>query len=621
MQTAKIEGPRWDLSSEYTSASSPELEADLAEVEALLEVIEQKNPRLVKALPDIELLPLDSAQVLIDCAREIFVQSEKAQVLLHDAYTYASCLLSVDSQHSQAKVLQGRLQQYSKRFDVAREPLSQFLDLAAEPIVDCYLDHADTRSSGFLVRRSREKRDELLSLKEENMVSALSQDGIHAWGRLYSQLSGTLRCEVLLGNETRTMGIAEAAGLLQNPQDHTRKSAWQAINTAWQGQEESCAAALNAISGWRLEMYRKRSSHRKVGFLDGPVHMNRISEATLNRILAIAEEAKPLAQRAAKLQARAYGKQALGPWDMRAPAPVPASSSAEHTGIPFDEALELIVEAYSGVHKEMGDFVRLMRDKGWIEGSLGDHKRPGAYCTGFQKSRTPRVYMTYSGGTSDVITLAHELGHAFHSWVMRDLPLTQTSYGMSLAETASTFGETVVRDALIARARSPEEKFDIAWEDVSALPAFVLNIPARFEFEKNFYQARQERPLQSDEISKLMSDAWMSWYGDSISEPDPMFWASKLHFYISGLSFYNFPYLFGYLFSMGLYAQQSEMGADFFTNYKALLRDTGRMTAENLADKHLQTRLQDAEFWRRTLANIEKRVDAFEQLSDQLYPA
>ena len=97
--------------------------------------------------------------------------------------------------------------------------------------------------------------------------------------------------------------------------------------------------------------------------------------------------------------------------------------------------------------------------------------------------------------------------------------------------------------------------------------------------------------------------------------------ASKLHFYISGLSFYNFPYLFGYLFSMGLYAQQSQMGADFYSNYKSLLRDTGRMTAENLADKHLQARLQDADFWRRTLANIETRVDAFEQLSDQLFPA
>jgi len=619
MQVSKTEGPEWDLSSEYSSATAPELESDLKELEHLLDQIEKANQSLVDVLPKIELLELDGAQTLIQCAREIYSQFEQASVLLHDTHTFANCLLSVDSQHPDAQKLEGRLQQYSKRFEVAHEPLGQFLDLVNEPIIDCYLDDPETRSSEFKVRRSREKRHELLSLKEENMVSALSQDGIHAWGRLYDQLSGTLRCEVLLGNETRTMGIAEAAGLLQKPEDHTRKSAWQAINTAWQGQEESCAAALNAISGWRLEMCRKRSSNQPAGFLDGPIHMNRIKKETLERILSIAEEARPMAQRAVRLQARAYGKQAMGPWDSRAPAPVLADSTRGHAGIPFDEAIELIAEAYSGVHQEMGDFVNLMRDKGWIEGSLGDNKRPGAYCTGFQKSRTPRVYMTYSGGTSDVITLAHELGHAFHSWVMRDLPLSQKSYGMSLAETASTFGETVVRDALIARANTPEEKFNIAWEDVSALPGFTLNIPARFEFEKNFYEARQKRPLQTGEIKQLMSDAWLSWYGDSISEPDPMFWASKLHFYISGLSFYNFPYLFGYLFSMGLYAQQENMGADFYANYKALLRDTGRMTAENLADKHLQTRLQNPDFWRQTLENIGRRVDAFEELTDQLF--
>jgi len=621
MQLSRIEGPKWDLSSEYSAPDALELEADLTELALLLGGIEQRNKQLIAVLPEIELLVLDGAQLLIKVARELFSMFEQASTILHDTQTFANCLLSVNSQHPDAQKLEGKLQKYSKRYETAHEPLAQFLDLVGEPIIDSYLDDDETRSSEFQVRRSRETRHELLSLKEENMVSALSQDGIHAWGRLYDQLSGILRCEVLLGNETRTMGMAEAAGLLQKPEDQTRKSAWQAINTAWEAQEESCAAALNAISGWRLELCRKRSLSQPVGFLDAPVHMNRITKETLARILSIAEEARPMAQRAAKLQARAYGKQALGPWDMRAPAPVLPNSLSGHAGIPFNEALDLIIAAYSGVHQEMGDFVCLMRDKGWIEGSLGDHKRPGAYCTGFQKSRSPRVYMTYSGGTSDVITLAHELGHAFHSWVMRDLPQSQKSYGMSLAETASTFGETVVRDALIARASTPEERFNIAWEDVSALPAFVLNIPARFEFEKNFYEARQKRPLQTDEIKKLMSDAWLNWYGDSISEPDPMFWASKLHFYISELSFYNFPYLFGYLFSMGLHAQQNIMGANFYANYKSLLRDTGRMTAENIADKHLQVRLQDADFWRLTLANIKHRVDAFEELTDQLFPA
>ena len=116
--------------------------------------------------------------------------------------------------------------------------------------------------------------------------------------------------------------------------------------------------------------------------------------------------------------------------------------------MPFDEAIVLIANAYGSVHPDMGEFVRMVNDARWIEGTVSSRKRPGAYCTGFAKSKTPRVYMTYQGSPTDVITLAHELGHAFHSWVMRDLPDCQRSYGMSLAETASTFGESTVRDAL-----------------------------------------------------------------------------------------------------------------------------------------------------------------------------
>jgi len=264
----------------------------------------------------------------------------------------------------------------------------------------------------------------------------------------------------------------------------------------------------------------------------------------------------------------------------------------------------------------MGEFVRMMADKRWIEGTVGERKRPGAYCTGFAKSRTPRVYMTYTGGASDIITLAHELGHAFHSWEMRDLPDCQRSYGMSLAETASTFGETVVRDALLGRSATPAEELAIVWEEASALVAFILNIPARFEFEQDFYEARAERPLRPAELNEMMSAAWETWYGDTLAEPDPLFWASKLHFYISGLSFYNFPYLFGYLFSLGVCARREALGDEFFPRYVALLRDTGRMTAEDLAAKHLEVDLTRPDFWRETVATLKARIDRFEELVD-----
>jgi oligoendopeptidase F len=599
---AQIQGPAWDLSSEYTATDAPELEADLAKASELFDAIEALNP-------DLE------GDARVETAQQIFKLREEAARLLQNPAVYANSLLSVDGRDREAQALQGRLQGFQKRLGDVTEPLGQFCDLASSEDIAAYLADPDVGTSEFLVNHSRERRHELLSLDEESLVNGLAQDGIHAWGRLYSQLSGTLECEVMVGNELETMGIATASGLMQKPDDGLRRNAWAAINDAWEAHEESCAAALNAIAGWRLEMCRKRSGKEPVHFLDAPVHMNRISRPTLDAILGAAEAYRPLARRAARLQASAYAKTAIGPWDNRAPAPV-LDPDAEGA-IPFERAVSIIADAYAQVDPSMGEFVHMMVEKRWVEGTVGDSKRPGAYCTGFRKSRTPRVYMTYSGGASDVITLAHELGHAYHSWVMRDLPESQLSYGMSLAETASTFGETLVRDTMLKSADSLQTRMDVIWEDMTALIAFVLNIPTRYEFEKRFYEARDERPLRPDELKSLMSSAWQNWYGDALSEPDPMFWASKLHFFISGLSFYNFPYLFGYLFSLGVYASRDRFGDDFFPRYQALLRDTGRMTAEDLAARHLEADLTQPDFWLETLAALEPRVDTFAAVIDE----
>ncbi len=535
---------------------------------------------MIDALPGAAGLSLTTAGASLAVAQQVARLAERAGPLLSNPLTYANCLLSVDAQDDAAQALQGRLQKYQKRYSELLEPWSEYLDLVSDEIVDAYLADPTVAHSAFKVRHGRERRHERLSLAEENLVGGLSQDGIHAWGRMYSQLSSTMTCQVQVGNELRSMGVAEAGGLLQKADERTRKDAWLGINAAWRTHQESCAAAINAIAGWRLEMNRKRSKTRPVHFLDAPVHMNRLERRTLDALLDATVDARPLARRAARAMARASGREQIGPWDMRAPAPL---LSGDERPIPFDTAIELIADAYGEVDATMADFVRMMRDKSWIEGTVSSRKRPGAYCTGFEKSRTPRVYMTYQGSQSDVITLAHELGHAFHSWVMRDLPDSQRSYGMSLAETASTFGETAVRDALLARAGTPREKFEIMWEEIAAIPSFMLNIPARFSFEKSFYEKRDERPLRPAELEALMSQAWQEWYGDACSEPDPMFWASKLHFFISGLSFYNFPYLFGYLFSMGVYLRRATGGPDFYQRYVALLRDTGRMNAEPLA--------------------------------------
>jgi len=219
--------------------------------------------------------------------------------------------------------------------------------------------------------------------------------------------------------------------------------------------------------------------------------------------------------------------------------------------------------------------------------------------------------MTYKGTMEDVGTLAHELGHAFHNWVMRDLPLPETWYPMTLAETASIFAETVVSDVMLKRAPDPVSRRKILWGDLGSAESFLLNIPARFWFESDFYDKRQERTLSPDEFSELMSQAWKRAYGNELSEMNSMFWCSKLHFHISGTSFYNYPYTFGYLFSLGVYAQRERQGKDFYTNYVQLLRDTGRMGAEELARKYLNVDLGQEEFWQASVNMVKRQIENY----------
>lgn len=613
----ELSGPSWDLSQEYTSPSDSQIQADLREFSSILDRVAEENKAILAVIERIESMSSSERTAAIEAARNIHDLSEQASKFLGNPSTFANCLLSVDGNDDDAKTLEGSLIEYRVKYSELMNPLSQFLNLVSDDVIEEYLDDERVSASKFQVRHTRARRHELLSLSEENLVSALGQSGIHAWSRLYDRLAGQLKCQVLDGNEQREVGIAEAASLMQSTDDRTREDAWRAINRAWSDHEETCAASVNALAGWRLEMCKRRSNGKTVHFLDAPAHSSHIKRETLDAVIDVARESRELSRRAAKALARAYGKQRIGPWDQRAPAPELPNQDAS---IPFDEGLEIVVNAYGQVDPSMGEFVRMMAENQWIEGTVGSSKRPGAYCTSFAKSRTPRVYMTYSGSMTDITILAHELGHAFHHWAMRDLPDSQRSYGMSLAETASTFGETLVRDSLLTKAESPQTELAVAWEELSAITSFLLNIPTRFEFERNFYDARQQKPLLPSELRSLMANAWNDWYGDSLSEPDDLFWINKLHFHIAGTSFYNFPYLFGYLFSQSVYQRRDQMDGDFFARYTGLLRDTGRVSAEQLAQTHLSVDLTDRDFWRDTVAALEPRVEHFEGLCDQLFP-
>lgn len=276
--------------------------------------------------------------------------------------------------------------------------------------------------------------------------------------------------------------------------------------------------------------------------------------------------------------------------------------------------MDIVMQAFGNFSPEMADFAKLMHDKRWIDSTPTPNRGSGAYCTKFASNREPRVFMTFDGTMSNVMTLAHELGHAYHNWIMKDLKLGQSSYPSTLAETASIFAETLVRDAILENSKSLEEKKTILWQEVESAASFMINIPARFEFEKNFLEVRNKKNLTVPETKELSRQSWEMWYEDTLTEYNQMFWASKLHFSMTHMSFYNYPYLFGYLFSLGIYSKKNELGSKFKDLYLNVLLDTGSMTAEDLIQKHFNEDISKKDFWMSSFGIVKKSIDTFEAL-------
>lgn len=595
-----MEKMAWNIESEYPSYNSVEFQTEFDLTKSQIDQIEKD----VKALRE----PLETQ---IESIQKILVNADQAQVLLANMSTYLMCHLSVDSSLNEAQAKKSEVSDLMSRMYQALVPVNNFVKACSDEILKKILAHPELAASDFLWAEKRSLKPFMLSDGEETLLQAISTPGLHAWGELYGKLSGSMRCELKYADRTETVGLAQAAALTRSQEENTRRVAWTSIQEAWTVHKESAAAILNALAGWRHEENKKRSHTVTSHYLDQSLFYSRITRDTLEAMLSACHDNVEQSRKAPMAMAKLMGKKVLDPWDLLAQSPISASKK-ERT---YDEGLNMIKEAFAQADASMSDFVGMMADKRWIEARVLPNKRNGAYCTGFQKRREPRVFMTYMGSNSDISTLAHELGHAYHSWVMRDMPRAQTRYPMTLAETASTFSETLLHDVLLEKAQTREEKIEFAWGEIEGAASFLLNIPARFDFEKSFYDLRAQRTLSSDELTRLTDEAWTKWYGPTLSANDKMFWATKLHFAMSGISFYNYPYTFGYLFSMSVYARRQELGQDFMKTYINILRDTGRMSAEDLVQKHLGEDIRRPEFWKKSISVINKKISDFEKLA------
>ena len=598
-----IRQTRWDNSAFFSNSDDPKIATT---VETLRTDIASLSTHCEQFTALIDKPPVsDDFPTIIEQLEEAHRQQLLISRSLGNTSMFIHCCLSVNARDSAASTWLPTLQQLGAQLKNATHPMFGYLARADEQIIQSMTQNSVLEELSFQVQQLREMGDQMLPVEQEQLLTRMAVTGLHGWGNLYKNLSGTLQCTV--GNEQ--LGLAAAANQLSNPQRTIREQAWRGINKAWTENEQSVAAILNNINGWRIEESGQRSHTRELHYLDKSCHSSRISRGTLNAMMEATHSSRQISQRALRAMAKLHGVEQLGPWDLMAPAPVKSSGS-----IDFSDAIDMIAQAFSEFSKPMGEFAIEMAERGWIDSEQTENRSTGAYCGSFAEPRQARIFITYDGTMTNVITLAHELGHAWHNRVMEDIPEAKTNYPMTLAETASIFAETLVRESLLKAAKDDRQRLEIMWSEAETAAALMLNIPARFEFEQRLVETRQENFVTADAMKDMMRESWQLWYEDSLAEYDDMFWASKLHFSISGFGFYNYPYLFGYLFSLGIYAQKEQAGGDFEEKYLDLLRDTGSMTAETLVQKHLGQDISTPQFWLDSIGIVERSLQQFEQL-------
>ncbi|GKU76016.1 M3 family oligoendopeptidase [Paenibacillus sp. L3-i20] len=458
-----------------------------------------------------------------------------------------------------------------------------------------------------------EERRNLAKLKMapelEALVGDLAVDGYHGWGNNYDVIVSRAEFHVEEQNgEKKVLSAGQMSNRLSDGDRSIRQPAFAEWEREWSALADLSAETLNRIAGFRLKLYGNRGWS---SVLQEPLQINRMTEATLNAMWGAIEEGKnaliPYLERKAQL----LGVEKLDWHDIEAPI-----GSATRT-VPFDEAADFIVEQFRAFDPALAEFSEMAFRDGWVEAEDRSGKRPGGFCTSFPKSEQTRIFMTFSGTASNISTLAHELGHAYHQHVMNDLSAMSQEYAMNVAETASTFAEIIVSDRAMKAATDEDEKLGLLEDKIQRSVAFFMNIHARFLFETRFYERRSAGLVTVAELNELMESAQREAYRNMIGEAHPHFWASKLHFYLTDVPFYNFPYTFGYLFSAGLYARAIKKGEGFADKYVALLRDTGRLTVEELASKHLGVNLEEQNFWRDAVSLTEEDVQLFLEMTEK----
>lgn len=595
----------WDLESIFVGGTKSK---------ALQEKLHDVNKQIAQYENALSAWKYTGDEESLQTFKDILSMQEKIAKGLGQARTFVRMWLDayMDDEHGNV-VLSQVMDLYSEMRKLTNAYTKKLVAISDDDW-ETFLEDPELQEVSFVLNETRTKGKRLLSEEEETLIAELDKDGLAAWSSLYDTIVSIMTIPFKdSAGKTTDLSVGQAMNrMYADPDPKVRKQLFENWESAWEKYAPIFADNLNHLSGYRLTLQR---AHGRKNHLEEPLEFNRMSLETLDAMWAsVSNHKQPFID---YLERKAYilGMEKLGWEDVNAPVTI---GEQEPTRFTYDEACEFIIEHFSSFGQKLTDFTKHALQNRWVEAEDRPNKRPGGYCTNLPEFEESRIFMTFTGSPSDVSTLAHELGHAFHSDVMKDLPMLNRGYAMNVAETASTFAETIIDNAAIKHAKTDEEKISLLASKLETATAMFLNIHARFLFEDAFYTERKNGFVPASRLNELMIKAQKEAYQDCLSSYHPHFWCSKLHFFIDRVPFYNFPYTFGYLFSLGIYAEYLKQPEGFEDKYIALLRDTGSMKVEDLAMKHLGVDITKEDFWTAGIELMAKDVEEFIDLTDQV---
>lgn len=582
---------RWSLNELYSSFSSKKFKDDLIKCDEFIVKINKISEKFITDKSNV-------GKIL----EEYVTISNEFLHLSFKLLAFCQLTLSVDTKNADALKY---LETLEEKFTALAKPRTKFRKwIGSLQNLDEIIKSSDIlKEHTFYLKEEVQKDKYILSEKEEMIISKMKNTGSSAWSKLQDLATSNLLVDINIKGKKEKLPLTVIRNMAYDDNQDVRKSAYEAELKAYEKIEDVSAACLNGIKGEVITVAKLRGYESP---LEESLISSRMDRESLNAMFNAINEYLPLFKKYFRKKAEILGyNKGLPFYELFAPI---GKNNKQYT---YEEAKEFIVANFKTFSDKLGNYALEAFEKNWIDAEPREGKVGGAFCENLHVIGESRIMSNFSGNFSDVVTLAHELGHGYHGSCLLNESAINSEYPMPIAETASTFCETIVKKAAVKNVEK-EEALSILETEISDCAQVIVDIYSRFLFESELFQRREKSSLSSEEFKEIMIDSQKKSYGDGLDSNylHPYMWICKPHYYSAGFNFYNYPYAFGLLFSKGLYSKYLEDKDKFVKEYDRLLSVTGKNKISDITQL-MNINIHSIDFWRGSLEFIKEDIDKF----------